>query len=102
MKREKSNDIRIDNVFKVGLFDATSSDWFRVHVRNDEIGLEFRATVSTGSVTEDKNLLLSYIRERAPVKLRIKAKKIRDEIRNTVIVGISDPEDRGYLGLAAD
>jgi len=88
--REKSSETRIDELFKVDLFDATNLDKFRVHVRNDEKGLEFRATVSNKIATADQQLLLARIRERKPISLRINAKELRGEITSALIVGIGD------------
>ena len=90
--RSKSTEKRVDGIFKVDLFDATNSDAFRVHVRNDEEKLEFRATVSKEIVTADQNLLLQHIRERKPISLRINTKQVQGEITSALIVGISSPD----------
>lgn len=90
--RAESHEVRIDEVFHVDMFDATSPNQYKVHVKSDALNMAFNAAISQDMMAADQDMLFLHIRERLPIRLHINAKNIRNEIKNAVIVMVSDPE----------
>ena len=91
--RATSHDVRIDEVFRVDMFDATSPNQYKVHVRNDALNMKFNATISQNMTADDQEMLFMHIKARTPVRLHINARDVRGEVRNAVIVMVSDPAE---------
>lgn len=91
--RNKSEEVRLDGMYRILNVDSSNPDEFKVKVRSQESGDEFIAKVQDGTL--DRRHLDALQRgewSRRPVRLQINAKSIKDEIRSAVVMQANFPE----------
>ena len=91
--RTKSDDMEMNDTFRITVFDAKNIDYFKVYLVNDAKELEFSAKMSKKMSPEDINLLFQYFKERKPLTLHIKGKKLHNEIKYAEIVSVKIPSE---------
>jgi len=85
--RSKSEEIRLDGMYRILNVDSSNPDEFKVRIRSQESGDEFIAKVQDG--TMDRRYLDAIQNgewSRRPVRLQINAKSVKDEIKNAVVM----------------
>ncbi len=92
--RRKSKEVRIDGTFILLKVDARKPDEFNVTVRNCDSNEEIDAIVQDDSLSQSyKKCLQEAEWSRKPVKLKINAKIVGDEIRSAIIIDVEPLED---------
>lgn len=87
--RRKSSEIRIDGVFRITRVDSSDPALFRVRVYNTVSDELIEATVQDTDLSRsNKKALQEAEWQREAVHLEINAKKVGDDIRNAVIIGV--------------
>lgn len=88
--RRKSDEVRLDGVYRLLKLDWSDVTKFKVRVWNTETRLELEAEVQDDTLTGNYKALLQKAEwERAPVKLQINARKVGEEYRGAVILEVS-------------
>lgn len=91
--RRKSEEVRLDGLYRLVKLDWSDPSKFRVKVYGVETGLELDAEVQDDSLTGNyKDLLKQAEWSRSPVKLMINARRIADEYRGAVIIKVESAQ----------
>lgn len=91
--RRKSEEVRLDGIYRILRNDTTDPTAFKVRVRNEENKAEFDALVQDESLNYNyKSLLQQAEWGRKPVNLRINAKSLEGSIRSAVVIGVKPAE----------
>lgn len=92
--RRNVEELRIDGTFKLLKVDARDPDKFKVTVRNCDSNEELDAVVQDDSLSRSyKKILQKAEWSRKPVKLKINAKGLGDEIRSAIIIEVEQVEE---------
>lgn len=95
--RRKSEEVRLDGLYKILINNASDVTAFKVRVRNKDTGAEFDAVVQDDTLTQQfKSILQEAEWNRSYVDLRINARSLEGSIRNAVIVHVerAKPEEQ--------
>lgn len=94
-KRETSIEVRLDGEYFVENTNFTNPDGYLLKVKRLKDGLQLTADLQDGTLNEiSKNILFDAMKDKRPVDLLINAKKIKDEIKNALIVDISKAREK--------
>lgn len=89
--RRKSEEIRLDGNYRILRNDTTDITAFKVKVRNEKTLEEFEAAVQDITLTNGTKLILQRAEwNRSLVRLKINAKSLDGDIRDAIVVGISE------------
>lgn len=88
--RRKSEEVRLDGIYRILRNDTTDPTAFKVRVRNSGTGDVLDALVQDDTLTSVyKNTLREAEWDRIPVSLRINAKSLDGAIKNAVVIHVS-------------
>lgn len=89
--RRKSDEVRLDGIYRLLKLDWSDVTKFKVRVWNVTTGLELDAEVQDDSLTgKYKDLLKKAEWERQPIQLKINARQVGEEYRGAVILEVAE------------
>lgn len=89
--RRQSEEVRLDGEYRILRNDTTDPDAFRVKVKNTKTQQEFEARVQDDTLTQSiKAALQDAEWGRTPIKLKINAKIIDENVRHAVVIGLAE------------